>query len=124
MFEEPGMLNVLLLEDEMLIALDLELTLRELGADEVYPVATVSQAITALESGNITGAIVDYNLGGETSEPVLMELEARKIPFVVMSGYPDSSYLGDGTRDWPMLPKPAGLSALREVLASMKASKS
>ena len=114
------MLKILVLEDEMLIALDLELTLRELGADEVYLANSVDHALTLLASVEVTGAIIDYNLGTETAEAVLLDLEARKIPFVVMSGYPDSSYLGDGSRDWPMLPKPAGHEALRSTLAAMR----
>lgn len=118
------MSNVLVLEDEMLIALDLEASLIELGVGEVFLSSSVDQALEIFAACPIDFAIVDFNLGIETAEPVLAELEARKIPFVVMSGYPDSRYLGDGSRVWPMLTKPASAVALREVVTELRDRKS
>lgn len=115
--------NALVLEDEALIALDLEVSLIELGVDEVFIATSVDQALSILAALPIDFAIVDFNLGVETAEPLLVELEAREIPFVVMTGYPDSRYLGDGTRVWPLLSKPASEAALRDAVSVMRNAK-
>ena len=113
-------MNILLLEDEMLIALDLEMTLRELGATDVRLCTSVDQALTVLASLPVDCAFVDYNLGIETAEPLLHALERRGMPFIVMSGYPDSRSLGDGTRNWPLISKPVSMEALRSALEAMR----
>jgi DNA-binding NtrC family response regulator len=112
--------KILVLEDETLIALDLEMNLQELGVKEVFLARSVDQALGILSSFAIDFAIIDFNLGIETAEPVLEQLEEGKIPFVVMTGYPDHSFLGDGTKAWPMLGKPATMPALRNALAAMR----
>lgn len=97
--------NVLVLEDEALIA------------------TSVDQALSILAALPLDFAIVDFNLGVETAEPLLAELEAREIPFVVMTGYPDSRFLGNGSRAWPILSKPATETALRDAVSVMRNSK-
>jgi|GEM_PF-6123541 len=115
------MTKVLLLEGEMLVALDLELNLRDLGMEEVHVANSVDDALALLESCEIGLAVIDYNPAGETAEPVLLGLEARGVPFLVMAGYPHHSVLLADARLWPLLAKPASPVSLRTALAALKA---
>ncbi|NCP19845.1 MAG: GAF domain-containing protein [Erythrobacter sp.] len=79
--------RVLLIEDNMIIALDTEEMLRELGVKEVLVSGSVTQALRALENDNPEFAVLDFNLGEESSEPVARELARRGVPFVLATGY-------------------------------------
>ena len=103
-------LRILLVEDDPLIRLDLEASLSELGA-VVTAAADVRKALTAIETSTLDFAVLDFELGAETSEPIAQAVQARKIPFLYLSGY--SEYDQRFTR-WPdirVLAKP--LSAAR-----------
>ena len=83
----PGRL-VLVVEDEFLIAMDLELLLRRHGWRVLGPAATVDQALRLLRDGETPDvALLDVNLGGEPVTPVAQELRARGVPFVLASAY-------------------------------------
>ena len=79
---------VLVVEDEFLIALDLEQLLRRHGWRVLGPAATVDQALRLLRDGETPDvALLDVNLGGEPVTPVAEELRARGVPFVLASAY-------------------------------------
>ena len=83
----PGRL-VLVVEDEFLIALDLEQLLRRHGWRVLGPAATVDQALRLLRGGETPDvALLDVNLRGEPVTPVAEELRARGVPFVLASAY-------------------------------------
>ena len=79
--------RILVLEDESLIAMIMAQTLRELNFDVVGPFGRVSDAIAALDLQMIDAGILDINLAGEMVYPVARILQARKVPFVFMTGY-------------------------------------
>jgi PAS domain S-box-containing protein len=79
--------RVLLVEDESLIAMMMEQTLRELDFDVVGPFGTVHEALAAIERTPIDAGILDINLGGEMAYPIARILQGRKVPFVFMTGY-------------------------------------
>ncbi|MCD1573400.1 response regulator, partial [Agromyces mediolanus] len=79
--------RVLLIEDNMIIALDTEEMLRELGVPEVLVSGSVTQALRAIEKEVPDFAVLDFNLGEESSEPVARELARRGVPFVLATGY-------------------------------------
>ena len=113
------MSNVLVLEDEVIIALDLEMTLNELGFADVLIASSVDQALSVLAAYDISFAILDYNLGADTAERVIERLKERGTPFIVMSGYMDRTHLGDGAEDWLLLGKPANAAALSQALETL-----
>ena len=76
---------VLLLEDEGLIAIDVELTLSDEGY-EVVTFATCSEALIWLRANSPTIAILDFHLRDGACNPVALLLTERRIPFVVHSG--------------------------------------
>lgn len=112
--------HILIVEDEFLIALDLEETVHEAGAQAVGPVGTVGEALALLEQQTVSGAILDVNLGSELSIAIAEQLQQRQVPFIYHSG--QSELLSDPT--WPKAPvvskpaTPAGLvAALAETIS-------
>lgn len=89
----PG-LYILVVEDEMLVAIMLEGMLHDLG-HRVLKAARVAKAIGPATSEAIDFAILDVNLAGETSYPVADVLRLRGIPFVFTSGYDPGSLRAD-----------------------------
>ena len=76
-------LRILLVEDELVLALGVADTLGDLGAVVVGPVATVEDALALVQRvPEIDGAVLDVNLGREVAYPVADALSARGIPFL------------------------------------------
>ena len=98
--------RMLVLEDNMIIALDLEDMLARLGVKEINVVSSVSQALEALADGPPPFAILDVNLGAETSFPVADALLAAGTPFAFGTGFGDSAAFPDRFREIPVLQKP------------------
>lgn len=102
----------------MLVLLNLEDILADLGCDSVSAAANVDQALHLISSHAFDAAMVDVNLDGRMSYPVADALTARGVPFVFTTGYSGQS-LDDGYRDRPVLGKPyreAELVAMLERL--------
>ena len=97
--------RILVVEDETLLALDLEMLLAQSGCEVVGPVATVAAAIAAVDGELLDAALLDLNLQGESAVPIADALVARSIPFVFLSGY-DRSHLPERHRDAPLVAKP------------------
>ena len=85
--------RILVVEDEYLIAMNLQDGLENAGSVVLGPVPSVEKAIKKIESEpHIDAAVLDVNLGGALAYPVADMLVARKIPFVFTSGYDDSVF--------------------------------
>ena len=78
---------VLVVEDEFLIAMNLELLLHRHGWRVLGPAATVAEALRLLRGEIPDVALLDANLRGEPVTPVAEELRARGVPFVLASAY-------------------------------------
>jgi light-regulated signal transduction histidine kinase (bacteriophytochrome)/CheY-like chemotaxis protein len=98
--------RMLVLEDNMIIALDLEDMLTRLGVKQVTVASSVAQALEALAEEPPPFAILDVNLGLETSFPVADALQAAGVPFAFGTGFGDSAAFPDRFRDVPVLQKP------------------
>lgn len=79
--------TVLIVEDEFLIAMDLQLLLEGHGWRVMGPVATVGEALALLEVELPCVALLDVNLGTELVTPVAWALKENGIPFAVASAY-------------------------------------
>ena len=79
--------RVLVVEDELLVALALVDVLKELGYDIVGPCSSVAEALQEIATKKFDAAILDLNLKGEMVYPAAEILMSRQIPFVFMTGY-------------------------------------
>jgi CheY-like chemotaxis protein len=109
---------VLVVEDEFLIALDLEQLLRRHGWRVLGPAATVDQALRLLRDGETPDvALLDVNLGGEPVTPVAEALRARGVPFVLASAYDRHGLAAAALAGAPNVGKPTGERRLLAALA-------
>ncbi len=107
--------TALVLDDEMLIALDVEAMLVDLGYARVTVVPSVGEALDYLESDKPDVAVIDYHVRGRNCEPVAGALRSLDVPTIIHSGTNfDPDYHSPFLADFPWLAKPA----LREHLAS------
>ncbi|MBE9607064.1 response regulator [Acetobacteraceae bacterium H6797] len=79
--------NILIVEDEMIVAMDLEDSLRRHGAKVIGPALRLKTALDLAGSAAIDAAVLDVNLNGERSYPVAQLLLERGIPFLFATGY-------------------------------------
>jgi DNA-binding NtrC family response regulator len=77
--------RILIVEDEMMIALHMEDTLAALG-HKVTTATTSQEAEQVLEDGRLDLAIVDYRLTHGNTEGLMERLQAARVPFIVCSG--------------------------------------
>ena len=81
---------ILIIEDEAMIALDLQTTLEGVGA-KVMIARTVAAALVEAENPNLSAAIVDHALSDGDSSELCQLLRKRNVPFVVYTGYTELS---------------------------------
>jgi CheY-like chemotaxis protein len=81
--------RILVVEDEMLVLMNIEMALEDLGCSAIGATATVADALQALSTHQFDAALVDVNLGGEKSYPVADALAQRGIPFAFCTGCGD-----------------------------------
>jgi DNA-binding response OmpR family regulator len=111
--------RVLLVEDEVLIAMDLEQWLTELGFEVVGPFRRSEDALRALGQGSIDFAILDYLLGDENSGCVAERLTCMRVPYVFLTGCQE--VLLDTGRAAPTLEKPMSRRQMGEALKDLYA---
>ncbi len=87
-------LSVLLVEDNLIVALEGEETLRALGAQWVHAASTIAAASQILENEHPNFAVLDINLGGESSLDFAVRLRGLGVPFIFASGYGDNISVG------------------------------
>ena len=95
--------TILVVEDEPFILLEIQRILEEVGAC-VLTARSVREALALLAAEPVTASILDYRLQGGTADDLCHQLTARKIPFVIYSGY--SNVEGECKR-WEIVSKPA-----------------
>jgi CheY-like chemotaxis protein len=96
--------HILIVEDEMIIALALADMVSTLGC--TYEMAgRVGKAVALATTQTFDAAILDMNLAGEVGYPIAEALSRREIPFIIATGYGAEGIEAD-YRNRPMLPKP------------------
>jgi len=111
---------VLLVEDEMCLAMMLQDLLEDAGY-RVLKASRVPAALTIAGDADIDAAILDVNVAGSEVFPVADELRRRGVPFMFASGYGDRGVPGE-FRDYPMLQKPYDPAALGSMLRNVLAT--
>jgi DNA-binding response OmpR family regulator len=97
--------RILLVEDELMIAMLVELILDEEHCTTVGPFGDVSSALAAAQTELLDAAVLDINLAGEMVFPVADALAERGAPFLLLSGY-GAMALPSNRRHWPVYDKP------------------
>jgi CheY-like chemotaxis protein len=108
--------RVLVIEDEPLVALQLQMDLESGGYQVVGPGRSLPEGIALAQSEDIDAALVDVRLGHDLSVQIADLLLARKIPFVFATGYSDSAILPEHLREVPRLNKPFSMDQLRQTV--------
>ena len=107
--------RILVVEDEFLIAMEVEDVLRALGAEVVGPFGRLEPALGAVQDLGLDGAVLDVRLNGETSLQVAAVLISRGVPVLLTTGY-ESEQLPPELRHLPRLRKPFVERDLRDML--------
>ena len=109
--------NILIVEDDLFIAMDLERALNEAGYMVVGFVPSVARAMAKIDSNRIDAALLDVTLGREMAYAIADRLSDDGIPFIFITGEPQSVPERHGTR--PVISKPYKvLAALATVMAA------
>lgn len=116
-------LNVLLLEDQLVIALDAEAMLQVCGVANVDTASTAAEALRILVATQPDIAMLDVNLGSGNSFPVAEELERRRIPYIFATGYGDHTIIPRSLKHVPVVRKPYDPDQLAATLARALANK-
>jgi two-component sensor histidine kinase/CheY-like chemotaxis protein len=116
----PAELNgarVLIVEDAVLLALELETGLSDAGAQVIGPAYELEEAMGLLDQP-IDAAVLDANLNGRSVIPVAQALAARGVPFVFATGYGEAGGPPTGF-DAPIIRKPYDVTQVAAAVAAL-----
>lgn len=108
--------RVLVVEDEVLVAMELESVLKAEGCVVVGPAPTNARALELIEQMCIDACVLDLDLCGEPSAPVARALAARSVPFALVTGYSEAQ-TPEELRGVPRVSKPLDERVLVRVLS-------
>jgi CheY-like chemotaxis protein len=114
--------EVLIVEDDPIIAIDFEDRLLGFGAKSVRTVASVARALAAITDRAPDFALLDVELVHEKSFAIAERLAALKIPFVFVTGYGAETRIPPEFADVPRLQKPCTSEALETALRARASS--
>jgi CheY-like chemotaxis protein len=77
----------MVVEDELVIAMELESLLKRLGCTVIDPAPSISRALRSLASERPDAAVLDVNLRGKRVTPVAEALQEQDVPFILVTGY-------------------------------------
>jgi DNA-binding LytR/AlgR family response regulator len=98
-------LKILVVEDEFLVAMDLENMIQTLGGEVLGPAGTVTAATELIDKKEVHGAVLDLALGGENSLSLAQRLLASGVPILLTTGYSGQT-LPETLAHVPRLSKP------------------
>ena len=108
--------HVLIVEDDPIIALDFEDTIRGFGVETIRTAASVAVALELIADQAPDFALLDVGLVREKSFAIAERLDALKIPFAFVTGYRAAGTFPAAFEQVPRLPKPCSSEALQAVL--------
>jgi CheY-like chemotaxis protein len=108
--------DILIVEDDAIIALDFEDTILGFGVKTVRTAGSVVRALALIADRAPDFALLDVGLVSERSFAVADRLQALQIPFVFITGYSADMGLPPALKGTPMLPKPCTSDVLEATL--------
>jgi DNA-binding response OmpR family regulator len=118
-------MKILVVEDSFLVADVLCEALREYGCEVVGPAPSVTRGTDLVEArsaeggGGLTGALLDINLGGDTSFAVAAKLRERGVPFIFLTGYGEQTTLPGEFAGTRCVSKPCDIDELAEIIRTV-----
>lgn len=113
-------LTILVVEDQALIAMELEESLIAMGAHVVLA-ANVTDALACIQRSVPDMAVLDVNLGSETSEAIADRLTEIGAPFVFATGYGDRLIIPERFQDVAVIGKPFEIQELGQAIQNLRA---
>ena len=110
--------RLLIVEDELLVAMDNAAELEAAGAIVVGTAGNVKEALRIVETAVFDGALLDANLNGESVDHIAAALADRNVPFIFVSGYGPEN-LPPAFASTPILGKPFSHDELVKATAAM-----
>jgi DNA-binding NtrC family response regulator len=114
--------HVLIVEDDTLIAMDLEAVLHDAGCTSVSIAATLDDAIEQIGARRFDVAVLDVTLRGSKVYPAADALADRAVPFLFMTGH-SNNVLPERHRGRPVLGKPYNPATLAATVARVAAGR-
>ena len=108
--------KVLVVEDEMMIAMLIEDMLDAFGCKLVGPATSVPRALELIGKEKVDVAVLDLNLDGKDTYAIADALRQKNVPFICATGY-GSTGIRPEYRDRPVLQKPFQAKELETALA-------
>ncbi|HEX4712270.1 HWE histidine kinase domain-containing protein [Phenylobacterium sp.] len=109
--------RVLIVEDAVLLAMELEIGLSDAGARVIGPAYELEEAMVLLDQP-LDAAVLDANLNGHSVTPVAQALAARNVPFVFATGYGEAAGAPGGF-DAPVIRKPYDVTQVAAAVAEL-----
>jgi CheY-like chemotaxis protein len=109
--------RIFIVEDELLIALELQSVVEQLGGTVVGPAGSVEGALQLLSDTTPNAALLDVNLRDGLVTPVAQACRDRSIPFALVTGYGRLQLEEPLLQAAPRVSKPFASRAIRNVLA-------
>jgi two-component sensor histidine kinase/CheY-like chemotaxis protein len=114
-------LTGLIVEDNMIISMDAEQLMLDNGMAQVFIAASVTEARKIIQRETLDVALLDVNLGSETSFPLVGDLKAKDVPFVFVTGYGENVDLPAEAGNARAIKKPFASDQLIEALGTAAA---
>lgn len=111
--------KVLLVEDDGMIAIDLEDIVRDAGFDVLGPCATATEALALLAVSRPDAALLDVGLPNGSTLPLAEALAAAEVPFALVTGYDPTELCAAGLATVPAVQKPFAADAVKGMLATL-----
>ena len=114
-------MTVLVVEDDFIVAYDMQMMLEEQGARVLGPAHSLAEAVELLAKERPTVAVLDVNLNGEYVFPLADQLRVKDVPFLFATAYADQDRLfPPATRNVTRLSKPVLPNVLIGQLLRLK----
>ncbi len=113
--------TALVVEDNLIIALSAEVILLDLGARHVETSASVTDALSAVDRLKPSFALLDLNLGNETSIPIGKRLIELAVPFIFATGYGERAPIPAELGAVPVIQKPYTRDTIEHAIGRAKA---
>ena len=114
--------RIFVVEDEILIALDIEHMIFTAQGEDAGRATTLEEALKLADTPGVSLAILDFSLGANNSLPVAAKLDTYGVPFLFYTAY-EAAEIFEAWPDALVIRKPARSDRLVRALQSLVAPK-